>query len=125
MAAKQLIDDKTIQNEVIKQLKIYKALKVKMENKREQEEEGISDLFNVLVKSEQIDKENILKVKQIDRALQNSLDVIERKIVEAKYLNSTEEKDIEIYLSLRLKKDKFYEKKRNAINSLAVSLGII
>ncbi|OIJ12672.1 ArpU family transcriptional regulator [Anaerobacillus alkalilacustris] len=125
MAAKQLIDDKTIQNEVIKELKIYKALKVKMENKKEQEEEGIDNLFPVLIKSDQIDRENILKVRQIDRALQNSLDVIEKKIIEAKYLHPTERKDIEIYLSLRLKKDKFYEKKRNAINSLATALGII
>lgn len=116
------IDEKAVQNLLIIELKDYRALKVQIENKREQNEAGVINLFPSLRKQ---DKLNELKVRQIDRALENSLDFIERRIIEMKYFTSQDTKDINIYLELGLKKGKYYEKKRAAIYSLATALGII
>ncbi|ERI09146.1 phage transcriptional regulator, ArpU family [Aneurinibacillus aneurinilyticus ATCC 12856] len=106
MGAKQLsfleeVNEKDVQDIVIEELKNYRALKVQMENKREREMAGIVDLFPSL---RQADKENELKVRQIDRALENSLDVTERIIVEQKYIDSKELTDMYIYTELGLKK---------------------
>lgn len=127
MNAKQLtffsdIDEKEVQNLIIRELRHYTALKVQIENKREQLEAGIVDLFPSLRRRERL---NELKVKQIKRALECSLDFIERKIIEMKYLTSQETNDIYIYMELGLKKGKYYEKKRAAIYRLATALGII
>jgi ArpU family phage transcriptional regulator len=127
MNAKQLvffedIDEKEVQNLIIRELRHYRALKVQIENKREREEAGIIDLFPSV---RQQDLLNELKVKQIERALENSLDYIERKIIEMKYFTSLDTKDVNIYLELGLKKGKYYEKKRAAIYRLATALGII
>ncbi|MGC8229898.1 ArpU family phage packaging/lysis transcriptional regulator [Pseudobacillus badius] len=127
MNAKQLkffrdIDEKEVQNLIIRELRDYRALKVQIENKKEQEAAGIINLFPSV---RQQDRLNELKVKQIERALANSLDCIERKIIEMKYFTSQETKDINIYLELGLKKGKYYEKKRAAIYRLATALGII
>jgi ArpU family phage transcriptional regulator len=127
MNAKQLvffedIDEKEVQNLIIRELRHYRALKVQIENKREREEAGIIDLFPSV---RQQDRLNELKVKQIERALENSLDYIERKIIEMKYFTSLDTKDVNIYLELGLKKGKYYEKKRAAIYRLATALGII
>ncbi|MEK4030715.1 ArpU family phage packaging/lysis transcriptional regulator [Pseudobacillus sp. FSL P4-0506] len=127
MDAKQLkffrdIDEKEVQNLIIGELREYRALKVQIENKKEQEAAGVINLFPSV---RQQDRLNELKVKQIERALENSLDFIERRIIEMKYFTSQETKDINIYLELGLKKGKYYEKKRAAIYRLATALGII
>lgn len=127
MGAKQLsflteVNEKDVQDIVIEELKNYRALKVQMENKREREMAGIVDLFPSL---RQADKVNELKVKQIDRALESSLDTTERTIIEQKYLDSKELTDMHIYTELGLKKGKYYEKKRLAIFRIATALGIV
>lgn len=119
------MDEKKIQSDVINELRNYRALKVWMENKLEQETVGVTKLFETANKCQKAEEEDELKVKQIDRALQNSLDAMERKIIEQKYLSSIETNDIQIYLELGLKKGKFYEKKRSALLSIAKSLGIV
>lgn len=69
---------------------------------------------------------NELKVKQMDRApLENCLDEDERSILEKKYLSSRKIKDLEIMIELGLKRDKFYQVKRQAICNIATALGII
>lgn len=118
------ISEKDIQNEVIKDLKNYKALKVKLENIRERKEAGALHIFPSLKNNEVMDE---LKAKQIERAINQSLDPIERRIIESKYL-STENReltDLEIYLDLGLKKGKYYMKKKEALIQLAKALGII
>ncbi len=64
---------------------------------------------------------NELKVCQMDRALKQSLDGDELKIIKAKYLSPQKIKDME----MGLKKDKCYQVKRRAIYNLATALGII
>lgn len=115
-------DEKRVQELVIQELKSYRAMRVYIENKKEQEQEGVFNLFPSLRRSQ---KENEIKVRQIERALNHSLDATERKIIEEKYLNSVQVNDINIYLDLGLKKGKYYEKKRAAIHLIATALGII
>lgn len=117
------VDEKYIRSIVVKELKKYKALKVQMENKKEKFEKGIEgNLFPKLLEN---DAENELKVIQIERAFQNSLDSIERKIIEMKYLEPERQNDLNIYLELGIRKEVYYEKKRIAIMQIASSLGII
>ncbi|KLV27243.1 ArpU family transcriptional regulator [Niallia circulans] len=115
------INDKELRNILIKELKHYKALKVKLENQKENKDGGIVDLFPTLRNTDKISE---YKVKQIERALY-SLDALERKIIELKYLTTEEVNDIEIYLTLGIKKGKYYLKKRTALYNLATALGII
>lgn len=127
MDAKQLtllpeIDEKEVQQIVIKELKQYRALKIQIENRREQEEAGVVGLFPSL---RQADRLNEIKVRQMERALEGSLDFIERQIVEIKYLNSQEINDLNIYIELGIKKGKFYQKKRTALLRIATAIGII
>ncbi|WP_141432431.1 ArpU family phage packaging/lysis transcriptional regulator [Bacillus sp. 03113] len=127
MTAEQLslfgeIDEKLVRQTVIRELKRYRALKVRLANKKESQEAGVNNLFPVLRKEDNLAE---LKVKQIDRALDYSLDDIERKIIQMKYLETKQHKDITIYMELGLKKEKFYEKKGSAISNIATSLGII
>ncbi|WP_396120238.1 hypothetical protein [Domibacillus indicus] len=82
MTVKQLtlfknIDEKEIQNLLIMELHNYRALKVQIENKKEREEAGVIDLFPPVRKEDQL---NELKVRQVDRALNRSLDFTERRI---------------------------------------------
>ncbi|MEC0417062.1 ArpU family phage packaging/lysis transcriptional regulator [Bacillus subtilis] len=126
MTAEQLsfmvpVDARAVRKIVIKELKDYRALKVQMENKRECESAGMS-LFPSLRDSHNI---NELKVKQMERALQNSLDDLERLIIEKKYLTASAVKDISIYMDLGIKKNTYYELKKRAIYRLATALGII
>ncbi|OAZ65826.1 hypothetical protein SRCM100169_01543 [Bacillus siamensis] len=69
--------------------------------------------------------EKSLTAKQMDRALENCLDEDERSILEKKYLSSRKIKDLEIMIELGLKRDKFYQVKRQAICNIATALGII
>lgn len=117
------VDEKKIRSIVVKELKKYKALKVQQQNKQEQSAKGIEGhLFPKLLEN---DVENELKVIQIERALEYSLDSTERKIIEMKYLSLERQNDLNIYLDLGLQKKPYYEKKKTAIFMIASSLGII
>ncbi|MDA1478293.1 ArpU family transcriptional regulator [Bacillus sp. CLL-7-23] len=115
------VDEKAVRKIVIKELKNYRALKVQLENKKECSSAGINT-FPSLRDSLNL---NELKVKQMERALQNSLDEEERLIIEKKYLTAARVKDIHIYIELGMKKDTYYEIKQRAINRIATALGII
>ncbi|MED4304044.1 ArpU family phage packaging/lysis transcriptional regulator [Bacillus licheniformis] len=116
------IDEKEVRNTIIRELKRYKALKVQLENRKEREAAGMNNLFLQLRDQHSL---NELKVCQMDRALKQSLDGDELKIIKAKYLSPQKIKDIEIYMEMGLKKDKCYQIKRRAIYNLATALGII
>ncbi|AYB38410.1 ArpU family phage packaging/lysis transcriptional regulator [Brevibacillus laterosporus] len=116
------VDEKAVRRVVAKELKKYKALRVVVQNKQEQAENGIVQLFPRLNPTEMA---NNLKAQQIERALQYSLDEIERKIINEKYLSPTRVNDINVYLDLGLTKDQYYIKKGEAISQIATALGII
>lgn len=127
MGAKQLelfepINEKAVQMTVIRELKLFKALKVQIENRKEREAAGMGQLFPSLRSQQQA---NEMKFRQMKRALDHSLDEEERKIIEMKYLSSTKMKDVTIYLELGLKKDPYYDRKKSALLNLATALGII
>lgn len=135
MAAKQLslidhnknINDKEVIRYVTEELSKYRALKVKMENFMEQQEQGVI-LFPKIHRDpdlrpiEEIDE---LRVKQMERALNQGINALERRIIEMKYLAIDEKNDIEIYDELGLKKGKYYEMKKSAIFGIAMALGIL
>ncbi|MEZ7173601.1 ArpU family phage packaging/lysis transcriptional regulator [Sporosarcina sp. OR05] len=116
------IDEKAVRSVVIKELRLYRALKVQLENIEERSEHGVVDLYPVFRK---VSPENRLKVQQMERALNHSLDGDERRIIEMKYLSDERNKDISVYMDLGMKKDKYYEVKQQAIKYLATALGII
>lgn len=116
------VDDKEIRRIVARLLKQYKAYRVAFQNKLEQDAEGIDQLFPML---NDIEKEKFLFVKQIDRALENALNEIEREIIQRKYLDNHRVKDIDVYLDLGLTKDQYYIHKKYAINLIATALRII
>lgn len=118
----QTVNEREVRNAVIRELKAYKALRVAVQNKQELEEKGIGQLFPRLQPTETI---NELKARQIERALQYSLDEIERRIIEEKYLSTSRVKDINVYLELGLTKDQYYESKKDAIAQIAKALGMI
>ncbi|MDC0760599.1 ArpU family transcriptional regulator [Brevibacillus sp. AG] len=118
----QPVNEREVRKAVVKELKSYKALRVAVQNKKEQEEKGIEQLFPRLQLSE---TQNELKAKQIERALEYSLDEVERQIIEEKYLSTSRVKDINVYLDLGLTKDQFYTKKKEAIMQIATALGMI
>lgn len=117
------VDEKKVRSLVAKELKLYKALKIRQQNKKELGENGISGhIFPKLLEN---DTENEFKVIHMERALNNSLDSIERKIIEMKYLSPERQNDINIYMELGLQKTPYYEKKKQAIFMIASTLGII
>ncbi|MGE8080494.1 ArpU family phage packaging/lysis transcriptional regulator [Peribacillus loiseleuriae] len=116
------IDEKEVRRVVARQLKQYKALRVAVQNKSEQIDEGMENIFPIL-NDEQTDKPII--VRQIDRALENALDEVERDIIQRKYLSKSRMKDITIYMDMGLTKDQYYIHKGEAINLIATALGII
>ncbi|MDZ5719552.1 ArpU family phage packaging/lysis transcriptional regulator [Bacillus sp. SXabc123] len=116
------VNEKEVRNTVIKELKTYRSLKIQAENRREQKEKGVIGLFPQLRKSTEY---NELKVKQMDRALKHCLDQDEYSIIKKKYLSPEKIKDLEIMIELGLKRDKFYQVKRQAIYNIATALGII
>lgn len=116
------IDDKEIRRTVARELKRYKAFKVAVQNKLEQEEKGLEHLFPVL-NCQHSEKE--LKVQQIERAMENALDETEREIIQRKYLSNARVKDITVYLDMELTKDQYYKHKGEAISLIATALGII
>ncbi|WP_301170418.1 ArpU family phage packaging/lysis transcriptional regulator [Brevibacillus nitrificans] len=122
MSFLQPVNETEVRKAVVKELKEYKALRVAVQNKQELKEKGIGQLFPRLQQTETI---NELKAKQIERALQYSLDEIERRIVEEKYLSTSRVKDITVYIELNLTKDQYYERKKDAIAQIARALGMI
>lgn len=116
------VDERAVRQAVAKELKNYKALRVAVQNKQEQAENGIDHLFPKLSQTQVL---NELKAKQIERALEFTLDEIERKIIEEKYLSPARVNDINVYLDLGITKDQYYIKKREAIFQLATALRII
>lgn len=113
--------EKKMQKEVVSILKEYRALKARFENEVEQQQEGIS-LFPEIRNTRHVSN---IKFKQIDKALQYVLDYDEAEIIKMKYLNGEKLKDSFIYNELSMKKDHFYNKKKNAIRLIATSLGMI
>ncbi|TNP10773.1 ArpU family transcriptional regulator [Bacillus tropicus] len=113
--------EKKVQKEVVSILKEYRALKIFFENEAEQQQEGIS-LFPEIRNTKRV---NQIKFKQVDKALKHCLDEDEVKIIEMKFLSNKKLKDDFIYNELLIKKDSFYEKKKNAIRLIATALGMI
>ncbi|MGE6857510.1 ArpU family phage packaging/lysis transcriptional regulator [Bacillus pumilus] len=116
------VNEKQVRKTLINELKLYKALKVKQENLNEQKANGILTLFPRL-KDQNVCSE--LKVRQIERALEYSLDEIEQDIIRMKYLTSRMVKDLEVCEELGLKKDRYYKLKKQATFKLSTALGII
>ncbi|MDM5208430.1 MULTISPECIES: ArpU family phage packaging/lysis transcriptional regulator [Cytobacillus] len=116
------INEKEVRKVVARQLKEYKAFKVSVQNKNEQIIEGMQDIFPILNKEQ--NKKAVI-VRQIDRALENALDEVEREIITRKYLSNTRVKDTSIYMDMGLTKDQYYVHKREAIRLIATALGII
>ncbi|PRS67557.1 ArpU family phage packaging/lysis transcriptional regulator [Bacillus sp. NMTD17] len=116
------VNEKQVRQTLINELKLYKALKVKQENLDEQKANGILTLFPKL-RDQNVCSE--LKVRQIERALEYSLDEIEQDIIRMKYLTSRMIKDLEVCEELGLKKDRYYKLKKQATFKLSTALGII
>ncbi|MGG5181379.1 ArpU family phage packaging/lysis transcriptional regulator [Bacillus sp. MM09(2025)] len=116
------INEKQVRQTLINELKLYKALKVKQENLDEQKANGILTLFPRLIDQNVCSE---LKVRQIERALEYSLDEIEQDIIRMKYLTSRMVKDLEVCEELGLKKDRYYKLKKQATFKLSTALGII
>ncbi|HDX9667873.1 TPA: ArpU family transcriptional regulator [Bacillus cereus] len=116
------IDEKEMRRLVVKELKNYKALCVRMKNQEEQAQAGCVVLFPKMKGDE---KNHEIRFKQIERTLQNALDEDERRIIEMKYLGNRKVKDSYVYNELMIKRDPFYQKKKSAIQLIATALGII
>ncbi|MCU4776231.1 ArpU family transcriptional regulator [Bacillus cereus] len=116
------IDEKEMRRLVVKELKNYKALCVRMKNQEEQAQAGCVVLFP---KMKGDDKNHEIRFKQIERTLQNALDKDQRQIIELKYLGNEKVKDSYVYNELMMRRDNFYENKKSAIKLIATALGII
>jgi len=116
------VDESIVRSEVVKALIEYRALKVQRENMQER---LAADALHLYPSVRKVNPLNELKVKQMERALNQSLNEEERQIIVKKYLSGVKIKDIEVYLDLGLDKDRYYEIKRSAINLIATALGII
>ncbi|MGE7877925.1 ArpU family phage packaging/lysis transcriptional regulator [Peribacillus muralis] len=116
------IEEKEISSIVVKELKLYRALKIQQVNKQELNEKGIT--VDIFPKLNNQDREKEMKVLHMERAL-NNLDGMERQIIEKKYLDTERQNDMTIYLDLCLQKTIYYEKKKQAICMIAHCLNII
>ncbi|ATI51312.1 ArpU family phage packaging/lysis transcriptional regulator [Bacillus cereus group sp. BfR-BA-01445] len=113
--------EKKIQKVVISILKEHRALKVRFGDDVVQKQ-GEIDLFPEICNTKQI---NQMKYRQVEKALKYSLDEDERNIIEMKYLSDQKLRDDYIYHELLIKKDSYYEKKKNALRLIATALGVI
>ncbi|GAB6607241.1 ArpU family transcriptional regulator [Bacillus cereus] len=113
--------EKKIQKVVISILKEHRALKVRFGDDVVQQQ-GEIDLFPEICNTKQI---NQMKYRQVEKALKYSLDGDERNIIEMKYLSDQKLRDDYIYNELLIKKDSYYEKKKNALRLIATALGVI
>lgn len=113
---------KKIQKIVAKELFNYKALAVRMKN----QEECVSESIQLFPELRDTKKLNDYKYKQIKRALEHSLDIEQREIIERKYLKNTGwVSDKNVKAQMMLQNDWFYFQKKNAIMAIATALGII
>lgn len=113
---------KQIQKIVAKELFNYKALAVRMKN----QEECVSESIQLFPELRDTRKLNDYKYKQIKRALEHSLDIEQRDIIERKYLKSTGwVSDKNVKAQMMLQNDWFYFQKKNAIMAIATALRII
>ncbi|WP_254610027.1 MULTISPECIES: ArpU family transcriptional regulator [unclassified Bacillus (in: firmicutes)] len=76
------IDEKEMRRLVVNELKNYKALRVRMKNQEEQMQAECAVFFPKMKE----DKKHEIRFKQIERALQNTLDNDHRQIIELKYM---------------------------------------
>jgi ArpU family phage transcriptional regulator len=118
----EAVDESIVRLEVVKALIEFRALKVQLENLKERNAAGVLNLYPCVRK---VNPLNEMKVRQMERALTNSLNEDERLIIEKKYLSGIKVKDIDVYMELGLDKDRYYEIKRSAISLIATALGII
>ncbi|PGS04832.1 ArpU family transcriptional regulator [Bacillus cereus] len=116
------IDEKEMRRLVVRELKNYKALCVRMKNQEEQAQAGCVVLFPKMKGDE---KNHEIRFKQIERTLKHALDNDQRQIIELKYLGNEKVKDSYVYNELMMRRDKFYENKKSAIWLIATALGII
>jgi ArpU family phage transcriptional regulator len=116
------INEKEVQRLVAGLLKQYKAYRVALANKAEQDTEGLVQLFPSL---EDNYSQKYIVVKQIERAIEYALDEREREIIKRKYLDKTRVKDVEVFMGMGISKDQYYNYKKDAINLIANALGII
>ncbi|KXY75856.1 ArpU family transcriptional regulator [Bacillus sp. FSL W7-1294] len=113
---------KQIQKIVAKELFNYKALEVRMKN----QEECINESIQLFPEIRDTRKFNDYKYKQIKRALEHSLDIEQRDIIERKYLKNTGwVSDKNVKAQMMLQNDWFYFQKKNAIMAIATALRII
>ncbi|KKZ90936.1 hypothetical protein B4147_0299 [Bacillus wiedmannii] len=113
---------KKIQKIVAKELFNYKALAVRMKN----QEECVNESIQLFPELRDTRKLNEYKYKQIKRALEYSLDIEQRDIIERKYLKSTGwVSDKNVKAQMMLQNDWCYFQKKNAIMSIATALRII
>ena len=98
----------------MKELKLFRALKIQQLNKKELNEIGIT--IDIFPKLKDNDQEKKMKVMHMERALEN---------LYMKYLGIERQNDINIYLDLCLQKTSYYEKKKQAIFMVAHCLNII
>ncbi|MBY7120646.1 ArpU family transcriptional regulator [Bacillus sp. 16GRE42] len=116
------IDEKEMRRLVVKELKNYKALCVRMKNQEEQKQAGYVVLFP---KMKGDDKNHEIRFKQMERTLKYALDNDQRQIIELKYLGNEKVKDSYVYNELMMRRDNFYQNKKVAIRLIATALGII
>ncbi|WP_369355799.1 ArpU family transcriptional regulator [Lysinibacillus capsici] len=113
---------KQIQKIVARELFNYKALEVRMKN----QEECINESIKLFPEIRDTRKFNDYKYKQIKRALEHSLDIEQRDIIERKYLKNTGwVSDKNVKAQMMLQNDWFYFQKKNAIMAIATALRII
>lgn len=116
-----VIFEKEIQKRVMQELEDHRALRVKMKNKAEAKASGYTNLFPPLEENEQDD----IRYRQIERALNEALDEVQRDIIERKFLSPYKVKDLSLREELGINKDLFYACKKKAIRNVARALGII
>ncbi|HGH7177228.1 TPA: ArpU family phage packaging/lysis transcriptional regulator [Bacillus wiedmannii] len=102
------INEKEMRRLVVKELKNYKALCVRMKN---QEEQAQAEGIVLFPKMKGDDMNHEIRFKQIERTLQNALDKEQRQIIELKYLRNEKVKDSYVYNELMMRRDNFYENK--------------
>ncbi|MED0988318.1 ArpU family transcriptional regulator [Bacillus nitratireducens] len=112
---------KQIQKAVVRVLRDYKALSVRMTNQSECERESIQ-LFPELRDTRKI---NDYKYLQIKRALDNSLDPEQKEIIERKYLKGGLMSDKAIKAQMMLENNWYYYQKKSASMAIATALRII
>ncbi|WP_088005097.1 ArpU family transcriptional regulator, partial [Bacillus mycoides] len=84
--------------------------------------QGNINVFPELRDSKEICK---LKVRRIEKVLNEILDTDERNIIMMKFLTNKNLKDSYVQNELMLSNSYFYQKKKNAIKLIAIALGII